>query len=68
MDELFERQLFDVHAAAKYLREIGASGVSVHTVRGLLTSGALPFLKLGKRFYVSKSVLDRWLKNHETRR
>lgn len=68
MTSLSDHRLFDIHAAAKYLQSIGATGVTHSTIRRLLNSGDLPCLKIGKRFYLSKAALDSWLLKHERRR
>jgi hypothetical protein len=60
-----DQRLFDVQSAAKYLQSIGAAGVTPWTIRGLLSSGAVPCVKLGRRFYVSRVALDAWLRKHE---
>jgi excisionase family DNA binding protein len=62
------RRLFDVQAAVAYLRELGADGATKNFVRALISSGALPHLRMGKKHYVSRESLDRWISNHERRR
>ena len=62
------RRLFDLPAATTYLRELGAEGVTLNFVRGLVNSGAVPHLRIGRRFYVSRGALDHWLTSHERRR
>jgi excisionase family DNA binding protein len=61
------KRLFDVQAAAEYLRSIGATSATVTFVRTLITSGRIPHLKLGKKFYLSRTALDAWLVSHERR-
>jgi len=68
MTTLSDQRLFDIHAAAQYLQNIGATGVTPSTIRRLLNSGDLPCLKIGKRFYLSKAALESWLLKHEKRR
>ena len=62
-----EQRLFDIQAAVGYLRSIGAAGVGVHFVRSLISSGQLPYIRMGKRFYVSRGALDSWLEKNEKR-
>jgi excisionase family DNA binding protein len=62
-----EQRLFDVSAAAAYLQSIGATAASKNFIRGLIASGQVPHLKIGKRFFVSRTALDGWLSNRETR-
>jgi excisionase family DNA binding protein len=62
-----ERRLFDIQAAVLYLRSIGAAGVGTHFVRSLISSGQLPHIRMGKRFYVSRGALDSWLEKNEKR-
>ena len=63
-----ERRLFDIQAAVAYLRGLGAEGTTVNFVRGLINSGAVPHLRMGRRFYLTRESLDRWIENHERRR
>jgi excisionase family DNA binding protein len=60
-------QLFDISHAAEYLRSIGASGATVHFIRGLVSSGQVPHVRIGKKFYVSREALQGWLERHEKR-
>jgi excisionase family DNA binding protein len=62
-----DRKLFDVQAAAEYLRSIGASSVTINFVRGLISSGQVPHIRIGKKFYLSRQQLDLWLEKHERR-
>ena len=62
------RRLFDIQAAVAYLRELGADGATTNFVRSLISSGALPHVQMGKKFYVSRESLDRWITNHERRK
>jgi len=61
------RRLFDIAGAVEYLRSIGATSATVSFVRGLISSGQLPYLKIGKRFCVSRGSLDSWIDRHERR-
>ena len=63
-----ELRLFDIEAAVAYLRGLGADGATTNFVRTLIASGALPHVRMGKKFYVSRESLDRWIGNHERRR
>jgi len=60
-------RLFTVQDAVGYLRSIGAASATENFVRTLITSGQIPRLKLGKRFYVSRNALDLWLSSRERR-
>ncbi len=60
-------RLFDIVAAVEYLRAIGAGSATKHFVRGLIASGRVPHLRIGKKFFVSRGSLDRWLELHERR-
>jgi excisionase family DNA binding protein len=62
-----EQRLFDIPSAAKYLQSIGASAVTTITVRTLVSSGKLPHIKIGRRFYITRVAMDSWLANHERR-
>jgi excisionase family DNA binding protein len=61
------QKLFDVQAAAAYLREIGASSASVNFVRTIIARGQLPHIRIGKKFFVSREAIDRWIQNRERR-
>jgi excisionase family DNA binding protein len=61
------QRLFTVEGAAKYLVEIGAAGVGVHFVRQLIVSGAIPHVRMGRRYYITRAALDEWLLKHERR-
>jgi excisionase family DNA binding protein len=60
-------RLFTVQDAAKYLQSIGATTVTVNFVRGLISSGQVAHLRMGKRFYISRTAIDSWLQSHERR-
>jgi excisionase family DNA binding protein len=60
-------RLFDVQAAAEYLRSIGASSVTIKFIRGLISSGQIPHLRIGKKFYLTRAQIDLWLEKHDRR-
>ena len=60
-------RIFDLPAAVEYVRSLGASGVTVCTIRGEISSGRIPHTKLGKKFYLSKTALDAWITRAERR-
>jgi excisionase family DNA binding protein len=60
-------QLFDIGGAVEYLKSIGASGATVCFIRGLVSSGQVPHVRIGKKFYVSREALQGWLERHEKR-
>jgi hypothetical protein len=62
------RRLFDIQAAVLYLRGLGAESVTMNFVRALVNSGQVPHLRMGKKFYLTRESLDRWISNHERRR
>jgi Helix-turn-helix domain len=62
-----EQRLFDVKDATAYLVSIGARGATVSFVRTLISSAQVPHLRIGKKFYVSRASLDRWLETRERR-
>lgn len=62
-----DRRLFDVHTGAAYLRDIGATAATVSFVRGLITSGQVAHIRIGKKFYVTREALDAWIGRHERR-
>ena len=60
-----DRRLFDVHTGAAYLREIGATSATVTFVRGLISRGEVPHVKIGKSFFVTREALDSWIGRRE---
>lgn len=60
-------RLYDLTAAVEYVRGLGATGVSICTLRSAISSGRLERVKLGKRFYVSQKALDAWILKAERR-
>jgi len=62
-----EQRLFDIQCAVKYLREIGAGSATPNFVRGLISSGQIKFVRLGRKFYLSRTELDSWLEKNEKR-
>jgi hypothetical protein len=61
------RRLFDIAGAVEYLRGLGATTTTKNFLRGLICTGQLPRLRIGKAFYVSREALDSWLAKHERR-
>jgi hypothetical protein len=53
--------LFNVQAAADYLKKIGGKTATVPFIRGLINRGLLPYTRIGTAFYVSKADIDTWL-------
>ena len=60
--------LFDVTAAVEYLRSIGATAATKSFVRGLINRAQVPHLQIGRKFYLTRESLDRWIASHERRR
>jgi hypothetical protein len=63
-----ERRLFDVEAAVLYLRQLGAEGATANFIRNLINRSEVAHIKIGKKFYVSRDGLDRWITNHERKK
>lgn len=63
-----ERRLFDIASAVEYLREIGAPSATKNFVRSLIASAAVPHIRIGKKFYISRESLDAWISRAERRR
>lgn len=61
------QRLFDIVAAVEYLRSIGATAATKNFVRGLISTGQIPFEKIGKKFYVSREAIDGWITTHQRR-
>jgi excisionase family DNA binding protein len=60
-------RFFDIQGAAMYANSIGLSGVTSYTIRGAISAGRLPCIKVGKKFHISKSAIDAWLARAEKR-
>jgi excisionase family DNA binding protein len=56
-----ESPLFDLASAAQYLR------AKISTMRWLIKTGQLAYLRVGRKFCVRKSELDAWISSHERR-
>jgi hypothetical protein len=61
------QRLFDIGDSVAYLHCIGATSATPSFIRSLIASGQVAHLKIGKKFYVTKTVLDRWLETREKR-
>jgi hypothetical protein len=59
-------QLFDVKAACDHLKSIGVSAATVSSTRTIFAQ--VPHIRIGKRFYVSKESLERWIDQRQRRR
>jgi excisionase family DNA binding protein len=63
-----ERRLYDIPSAVAYLRAIGAEGVTTSFVRSLINSGGVPHVRMGRKFYVTREALDRWIDLRQRKR
>jgi hypothetical protein len=61
------QSLFDILATVAYLKSIGASAATPNFVRTLISSAQVPHVRIGKKFYLSKTALDHWLVTRERR-
>lgn len=62
-----DKRLFDIHAAVRYLKSIGADAATPWFVRCLITNGKIPFERIGRKHYVSRESLDLFLVKNERR-
>jgi excisionase family DNA binding protein len=60
-------RLFDIVAAVAYLRAIGADAATKNFVRGLIATGQIAHVRVGKKFYVSREGLDAWISKRQRR-
>lgn len=60
--------LLDVEAATAFLRGKGALAASVRFVRTLIKRKQVSFRRIGKRHYILRQSLDRWLDESDGRR
>jgi excisionase family DNA binding protein len=61
-DESDVPEVMDIHRASQYLR------VSRETLYKYLNEERIPAFKLGNRWRLKKTVLDRWMESESTRR
>jgi excisionase family DNA binding protein len=61
-DESDVPEVMDIHRASQYL------GVSRETLYKYLNEEKIPAFKLGNRWKLKKTVLDRWMESESTRR
>ena len=66
--ETEQARVMDVESTVLYLRSIGAGAATQNFVRGLISRGEVPHVRIGKKFYVSKSALDRWIETRERKK
>ncbi len=62
-----DRRLFDIVAAVEYFRSIGADAATKNFIRGLIATGQVASEKIGKKFYISREELDRWILKKQRR-
>lgn len=62
-----EIRAFDIPGAVAYLHSIGFDGATVSFIRALISRGQLPYLKVGKKFYLTRAAIDSWLAKSERR-
>jgi len=67
MDRSTESTLLDVESATTFLREKGALSASVTFVRMLLKRKQLVYRRIGKRHYIQRESLERWLSESDGR-
>ncbi len=58
--EPLKKRLLTVSEAATYL------GRSVPSIRELIWSGSLPYVKVGRRIHLDVFDLDAWIERHKT--
>jgi hypothetical protein len=63
--ENVERRLYSIPDAVEYLRSIGATAATPNFVRNLISSSAVPHIRIGKKFYITRVALDGWLTSRE---
>jgi len=60
-------RLFDIAGMVTYLHSIGAMSATPNFARGLITSGAIPHIRIGRKFFVTREALDVWIERHQRR-
>lgn len=61
------QRVFDVSGIVGYLQSLGAKAATRNFARTLINSGQVPHLRIGRKHYVSKMALDRWIETREKR-
>ena len=52
-------RLLDLHRACKYI------GLSYWTLREMVSRGELSFVRVGRRIFIDRQDLDRWIEEHK---
>jgi excisionase family DNA binding protein len=60
-------RFFAVKAFVGYLQSVGVTAATPTFVRRLINSGQIPFVKVGKAYFVSRASIDGWLAKSERR-
>lgn len=63
-----QRQLFDIQGVVGFFRENGADSATTNFARGLISSGQIPAIKIGKKFFVRRTDLEAWIERRAGRR
>lgn len=61
-----DAKFFDIDGIVRYSQSLGA-GVTKNFVRSAISSGRLPHIKLGKKFFISREAWNRFLASSERR-
>ena len=62
-----ETDYFDIAGSAAYMQRRGLGDVTKHFIRSIISRGEIPSVRAGKKIYVSRAALDRWLEVRERR-
>jgi excisionase family DNA binding protein len=60
-------RLFDLTGSVAYFHQVGAEAATRNFVRELVATGAIPHVKIGRKFYISKQSIDAWIEKNDRR-
>jgi excisionase family DNA binding protein len=43
------------------------NGIPIQIIGSIISRGEIPFVRLGKKFFLTRESLNRWLETHEER-
>jgi excisionase family DNA binding protein len=62
-----DSRLFDLAGSVAYFKQVGAEAATHNFVRELVVTGAIPHLKIGRKYYLSQKSIDEWIERNNRR-
>jgi excisionase family DNA binding protein len=60
-------RLFDLTGSVAYFHQVGAQAATRNFVRELVVTGAIPHIKIGRKYYLSQKSIDEWIERSNRR-